>query len=385
MSEYQYYEFRAVDRPLTQKQMDELRACSSRAEITPTSFVNVYNWGDFKGNPDSWMERYFDAFLHTANWGSRWLMLRIPKKLLDPETVSSCCIGENLSHRTTGDHLILSFNAAEVDDDWYEGESWLSSLILLRSDLMQGDHRCLYLGWLLAIQNRELDDDALEPPVPPGLGQLNGQLQSLADFLDIDVDLVAAAAESSTAQPASGLSNEDVSKWVAVLPEKDKDALLTRLIEGGDPHVATELRQRAIREIRDGRNSGAGSRRGDRRSVAQLLARAGSIAEERQKREAEKREREKAKRERAQAEERKRRLDSLVGKESHLWTEVDKCVATKQPKRYDEAVSLLQDLHDLADRKGEEAEFSQRMSAFGLEHARKTSLVARCRKANLLA
>ncbi len=53
MSEYQYYEFQAVDRPLIPEQMSELRAYSSRAQITPSSFVNVYNWGDFKGNPDT--------------------------------------------------------------------------------------------------------------------------------------------------------------------------------------------------------------------------------------------------------------------------------------------------------------------------------------------
>jgi hypothetical protein len=81
MSEYQYYEFQALDRPLTQEQMSELRAYSSRARITPSSFVNVYNWGDFKGNPLRWVEQYFDAFLYFANWGSRRFMLRLPKKL----------------------------------------------------------------------------------------------------------------------------------------------------------------------------------------------------------------------------------------------------------------------------------------------------------------
>src|SRR5687767_6698097 len=44
MSEYQYYEFRAVDAPLTAKQMRELRAISTRAEITPTRFTNEYHW-----------------------------------------------------------------------------------------------------------------------------------------------------------------------------------------------------------------------------------------------------------------------------------------------------------------------------------------------------
>jgi hypothetical protein len=87
MSEYQYYEFRAVDRPLTEDQMAELRSVSSRADITPTSFVNVYNWGDFKGDPYKWMEKYFDAFLYLANWGTRWLMFRISKKLVDAAAV----------------------------------------------------------------------------------------------------------------------------------------------------------------------------------------------------------------------------------------------------------------------------------------------------------
>ena len=47
MSEYQYYEFRTIDRPLTQREMRELRAISTRAEISPTSFTNFYTFGDF--------------------------------------------------------------------------------------------------------------------------------------------------------------------------------------------------------------------------------------------------------------------------------------------------------------------------------------------------
>lgn len=42
MSEYQYYEFAAIDRPLTRAEMAELRAVSTRAVITPSGFVNHY-------------------------------------------------------------------------------------------------------------------------------------------------------------------------------------------------------------------------------------------------------------------------------------------------------------------------------------------------------
>ncbi len=380
MSEYQYYEFQAVDRPLTKEQMAELRAYSSRAHITPSSFVNVYNWGDFKGNPERWLEKYFDAFLYLANWGSRRLMLRIPKRLLLPDTVSTYCIEENLSYRTKDGHIILSFYSEEEEHEWTDGEGWLASLVPLRSDLMHGDQRCLYLGWLLAVQGGMLDNDTLEPPVPPGLGDLNASLDCLADFLRIDSDLVAAAAECSPGEQAANLSKKEIDAWVLNLPSTEKDAILVRMIDGDDPHLAAELRQRAILEMR-----GRGTLyRELRRTAGEIIARAEIIAEARKKEDAEQRAREKARRERAQAEKRKKHLESLIGKESGLWAKVEKLIATKQPKRYGEAVSLLQDLHDLADVRCKSSEFLPRMSALYREHERKTALLDRFKKAKLL-
>ncbi|MGC5032573.1 hypothetical protein [Micromonospora sp. DT229] len=54
----------AVDRPLTSGEQRELRALSTRARITSSSCVNDYQWGDLKGDPLEWMQRYFDAFLN---------------------------------------------------------------------------------------------------------------------------------------------------------------------------------------------------------------------------------------------------------------------------------------------------------------------------------
>ena len=84
MSEYQYYEFTAVDQPLTTREQAELRSLSTRADITATSFINTYEWGNFKGDPRKLMERYFDAHLYLNNWGTRELILRLPKRVLDP-------------------------------------------------------------------------------------------------------------------------------------------------------------------------------------------------------------------------------------------------------------------------------------------------------------
>jgi hypothetical protein len=92
MSEYQYYEFLAIDRPLTSEEMANLRALSTRANITPVSFTNEYNWGDFKGNPDKLMERFFDAHVYVANWMTAILKVRLPIDALAKETVEAMAV-----------------------------------------------------------------------------------------------------------------------------------------------------------------------------------------------------------------------------------------------------------------------------------------------------
>ena len=80
MSEYQYYEFQAIDRPLTKGEQDMLRGLSSRARITATSFTNSYEWGSFKGDPKRLMESCFDLHLYLANWGARQPAARFSKR-----------------------------------------------------------------------------------------------------------------------------------------------------------------------------------------------------------------------------------------------------------------------------------------------------------------
>lgn len=122
MSEYQYFEFQAIDRPLNAREMAALRARSTRARITPTSFVNEYHWGDFKGDPDAWMAKYFDAFLYLTNWGIRTFKLRLPSRLISPETMRLYCDGEIFAVRRSGAHCVLTYNLEEEPGgDWAEG------------------------------------------------------------------------------------------------------------------------------------------------------------------------------------------------------------------------------------------------------------------------
>ena len=157
MSEYQYYEFVAVDRPLTTTQQGELRALSTRARITSSSFVNDYQWGDLKGDPRAWMERYFDAHLYLANWGTHRIMLRLPRNLLDPVRAAAYCVGESAHSWTTRDYVILDLSSEDEDgDEWWDGEGRLASIVPVRAELAAGDMRLLYLAWLLCVQGRQL-------------------------------------------------------------------------------------------------------------------------------------------------------------------------------------------------------------------------------------
>jgi hypothetical protein len=384
VSEYQYYEFRAVDRLLTQRQMAELRELSTRAEITPTSFTNEYHYGNFRGDPRRLMEDYFDAFVYVANWGTHRVMFRLPRGLLDADAASAYCPGDSTQFWVTGEYAVLELCSNPEDGgDWEEGEGWLDRLLPLREELLDGDLRCLYLGWLLCAQSGELEDDELEPPVPPGLDQLSPALRALVDFLRIDDDLLLVAAGRSTGRAPAGASREELAEWVRSLPGSEKDGILLRLLEADTPHLRAELLQRFRQARAEVRPPSAGPTT-PRRTVAELLAAAETRAEEERRRQEEQAARERERRQREQAAARARHLDALAGREAEAWRQVDTLIATKQPKPYDEAVQLLQDLRDVAEGAARQEEFQARLGRLREQHTRKPSLMQRFRRAGLV-
>ena len=170
MSEYQCYEFLALDRPLTAQEMAELRSISTRAEITPTRFWNEYQWGDLKADPSKLLARYFDMHLYFANWGTRRLMFRLPVTAVDLDALRAYAPGGPMMLTTTGEHAVLDLwsEVEEPEDDWFEAGHLAASLTPLRSELLRGDRRVAYVAWLLAVQAGEVDAGASEPSPPPG-------------------------------------------------------------------------------------------------------------------------------------------------------------------------------------------------------------------------
>jgi len=377
MSEYQYYEFQAVDRCLTKGEMSELRGFSTRADITPNRFINEYSWGSFKGDEDHWMEKYFDGFLYYANWGTHILKLRLPSVLLDLKTVQPYCHGDHFSARLSGDKVILDFlSESDDDEEWADGLQFFSFLTL-RSDLSRGDLRCLYLGWLSGLQSDEYDEEELEPPVPPSLQGLSPALIQLADFLHIDPDLIHAAATVSSSLEDVTPNSKDLRTWISTLSAHEKDNILAGILEDnmkGD-QTAALLQTNRFTQIWQSLQGNKKEKR-KQRTIRQLLEEAEGMRQTRLRLEAEKAAAELAERQRLQRIAREKRFNEIMGREPILWNQIELLASEKKAKSYDKTIELLIDLRDLAVRENS-TDFSSKLNALKQRHSAKSSFIKR--------
>jgi hypothetical protein len=376
MSEYQYYEFQAIDRPLTDRQMQDLRGISSRAAISRRRFTNYYTFGDLKANPRDLLARYFDASLYFAHWHFLELAFRYPKNAVDVKLLRRYGTGQSLQISSKGTDIIVAMSVERDDFDAADdGQGWLSSLILLRSDIARGDERALYVAWLLGVQQREIRDSAIEPARPDDLGTPSPALESFIDVMGVDRDLVEAAVEGAVRAPARP-SKRRIDRWLAALDETDRVALLSRMARG-ETAVGAELvrRFRLQTERREPTRTP--------RTAGALRARARELAEQRRLRTLAREAKQHARRARKQAAARDRHLNTLTKRQAAAWRHAETLIATRRSGDYDAAVALLKDLRDVTVRTGKSIEFAGRMRALRGVHATKPSFLARLRRAGL--
>jgi hypothetical protein len=376
MSEYQYYEFQAIDNPLSAADRDELRALSTRARITATSFTNSYEWGDFKGDPAKLMEKWFDLHLYLANWGTRRLMIRWPARMVDRPLLAACLRKVDTAKlRSVGKNLILDICVEEVEsEDWDDGAGWLAALAPLRTDVLGGDLRLFYLLWLSAVEADIFQPDQPEPM--PGIGPMTGALEAFADFLGIDADLVAAAAERSAGlQTETPPSLDTVRPIVEAMRDEEKNHLLLRLFQG-DQSVMTELRARVAQRAK----SAPRGQPVQMRTVGELRARADAIRQARKMAQAEKAAAEQRMREAEAERSRRLRLNAIIRRGESVWREIETEIERRNAAGYDKAAGLLRDLKAISEEKGLSVDFIRRVEKMRDRHARKERFIERLAK-----
>src|SRR5262245_25846017 len=141
MSEYQYIGFRAIDGPVSEKNLQFMRRQSTRAEITPWAFDNEYHFGDFHGDAAEMLRRGYDFHFHYANFGIRKLMIRLPNGLPDAKAVEPYFMEDSLGFlkdkKGAGGILCIEpyFEPGQLEDLWDLDESF-DRLLPLRAEIM---------------------------------------------------------------------------------------------------------------------------------------------------------------------------------------------------------------------------------------------------------
>ena len=379
MSQYQYLEFLAIDRPLTAREMDNLRSISTRAQITPVSFINEYSWGGLKADPRDFMRHFFDAHVFVANWGDSIFMVRLPREAIDQKTLQAFCTSPHLEFEKLPEHWLLTWSLGETEDyDRFgyvdEGPGLMTRLAPVREELLRGDLRSLYIGWLRAVTTEETDPDDLEPFVPQGLDKLTAAQQALAEFLEVDIDLLAGVGSGSQTDQTAAADDAARDAWLDKLPKAEVKGYLRQMLDGQGASA-----ERALKRQYAAWQEQAAPTKGVRRSVAELWqlaeqAKALRLIEEATAR--------------CQAEaERKRQRDSWLAKLAadfpRAWKSAHDDTNKGYAHAYDAACRQLIDLRDAYSQHATLAAFQKELQKFMAEHSRRRALVQRLVKAGL--
>jgi hypothetical protein len=370
MSEYQYYEFQAIDRPLTQEERAAICELSSRVKPTATSASFTYSYGNFRGDPKQVLARYFDIMYYIANWGTQQLMFRFPTSLIDREAIELYCIDDYISLSFVGDWAILDweFSQEEGFDDWIEGEGILSVLIGLRQEILQQDYRGLYLAWLKAIDLYEgyidIDKTQLEPPLPPGLNQLSASQKAFIEIVELDENLLNVACASSG--KLTTISKQTWQQAISQLSASERQDFLLRLAKG-EHNLSAKFKQKLSQLIPTSPASNQ-----PRRTIQELLE---AAAEEGKK--AEKRRQQEAEAKRIEE------LQALAKREAQVWQQVESLFQKAQSKSYDEAVKLLVKLRDLAEYQNRLPVFQERLNQIYEQYSNRSGLKRRLQEVGL--
>ena len=371
MSEYQYYEFAAIDGPISDEGLRYARGCSSRANVSRVRWQNTYSFGDFHGSVDTLL-KYYDVHFYVANWGTVRLGLAFPKGAVTLETIQSYLRGgeryeDTLTFKEIGDRCIVWWERNEEGGwGWTEGEGLIDQLIGVREELVRGDYRALFLGWLADFDPDEwrdlADDTVVMPPIPAGLERLSPALAALLKHFPVDRDALAVAAGLCQTGTPERIPIAAVLERLSV---SEMRALLARVAEGGGSGVMNELNRLTYPRVR--------IRVGQEMRCVDFAAKAIETREMRQTKEAEAAA---AKRQR-EAELRKQHLASIMQRTDTIWSGIHPLMDLKIASAYDQAAAQLQELRDAYAHAGDIGGFQQKLTGFRLRYSNRPAMLRR--------
>ena len=352
---------------LFRSEQAKIQNLSSRAQVSPHRAVFLYNYGDFRGKPVELVAQYFDIMFYIANWGTWQLIFRFPKAIVDAQWFQPYFLDRAVNWTETDEYLVLDVHISEEGGGyWVDGEGWLPRLLPLRDELLQGDCRLLYLAWLRMaddLAGYELEEDPVEPPVPPNLCQLSPALRAFVELVNLDPDWVNAAAQVSPSQTAA--TAPPLETHLSDLSAAEQQQFLLKLVRR-EPHVDLQLIRR-LQELAGTPETSQKAAPGQRR-LSELMEIAEQVSTARKQAE------------RAAAKKKRRQeLEALAPKKAQTWEQVRQLITLKQAKPYDEATALLKDLRDLAEYQGQLPAFIRQLERLKSDYGNRSALMKRLR------
>jgi hypothetical protein len=348
MSEFQIVKFRAIDRPLSDKQLEFMDRQSSRAEFTKWEFKVEYHYSSFRGDVDGMLRNGYDVFLTYSNYGCREIRMRLPNGLPFAKSVWSKYIsaeGLTWSADKSGKAGILTLAPylEEAYDPVWEFDDYLDAIAKLREMLIAGDLRALYVLWLCSAMSSSVDDDAeMEAPVPHGLGEIPGEAADILAFFEADPLLIDAAAIGIPMFNAQGSQSDSVKAWFKTITDSRRNEIIQRLLSEDPVALKAEL----LSEIRDSQQAPSWPVEPPTRTVALLRQMSESLRQQEDEKE-KMQAAAKAKREADKAEkQRQARMVEMQSAPESWLKKASMLVEERGTDNYREAASILADLRD---------------------------------------
>ena len=385
MSEYQYLEFRSVDRPLTDAELKYAERQSTRAEVTRWSFRNEYHFGDFRGNVNGLLKRGYDVYLHYANFGIRTAAFRLPAGLPFPKPIWSQYVGVGelkWEKDRKGQGGILSLNPYhepdEIDEIWEPGE-YMDEFVDVRNRLINGDLRALYALWLCAALNcQSVGPYVIEPATPGGLAECVEALGPFLEFFGLDPLILSAASAGAPDLVNRPTLEQQSRQWTNQLSTKGSKDLICKFLE----EDANAIKAEALAAIRRFSGSLDWPTAQLGRSFQTLLDRTDEIRADYQAKEKKRR---KAAARRASEKKARQRLDRMaeMARQPNAWIrEATNLVEARGTANYEAAAEILADLREAIG--GGENLACQHAAHLAKQHPTLTRLKSSLRKRQLL-
>ncbi len=189
MSEYQYYEFYSLNKPLSKACKSEMQAISSAAKFGTHNVQYTYNSGNFSGDAEELLAEYFDVLLYVSKFGDFQLTLRYNLEDLDIAELEEFWMDDIIEFSMVGSSVLVNI---EINDDnrkysWMVGEKILADLLPLYDELKAGEFQSLQLVHLITAIHAGLDDGHISTLVDELLKPLTAAQKALLKHLDISL------------------------------------------------------------------------------------------------------------------------------------------------------------------------------------------------------